>query len=75
VNAIAPGVFRTALNAELLDGSPRGQELLWRTPMGRFGKIEELVGAAVYLASDAASFVTGETLVVDGGFLASGVNQ
>jgi NAD(P)-dependent dehydrogenase (short-subunit alcohol dehydrogenase family) len=75
VNAIAPGVFRTALNAELLDGSPRGQELLWRTPMGRFGKIEEHVGAAVYLASDAASFVTGETLVVDGGFLASGVNQ
>jgi len=75
VNAIAPGVFRTALNAALLDGSPRGQELLWRTPMGRFGKTEELVGAAVYLASDAASFVTGETMVVDGGFLASGVNQ
>jgi NAD(P)-dependent dehydrogenase (short-subunit alcohol dehydrogenase family) len=75
VNAIAPGVFRTALNAELLDNTARGQELLMRTPMGRFGKIEELVGAAVYLASDAASFVTGQTLVVDGGFLASGVNQ
>lgn len=75
VNAIAPGVFRTPLNAELLDSTPRGQELLWRTPMGRFGKTDELVGAAVYLASDAASFVTGETLVVDGGFLASGVNQ
>jgi NAD(P)-dependent dehydrogenase (short-subunit alcohol dehydrogenase family) len=75
VNAIAPGVFRTALNASLLDGSPRGHELLMRTPMGRFGKTEELVGAAIFLASDGASFMTGETLVVDGGFLASGVNQ
>jgi NAD(P)-dependent dehydrogenase (short-subunit alcohol dehydrogenase family) len=75
VNAIAPGVFRTDLNAKLLDSTPRGQELLLRTPMGRFGKTEELVGAAVYLASDSASFVTGQTLVVDGGFLASGVNQ
>jgi len=75
VNAIAPGVFRTALNADLLETTPRGQELLMRTPMGRFGKTEEIVGAAVYLCSDAASFVTGHTLVVDGGFLASGVNQ
>jgi NAD(P)-dependent dehydrogenase (short-subunit alcohol dehydrogenase family) len=75
VNAIAPGVFRTELNAQLLDSTPRGQELLMRTPMGRFGKTEELIGAAVYLASDAASFVTGQVLVVDGGFLASGVNQ
>ena len=75
VNAIAPGVFRTALNADLLDNSPRGQELLTRTPMGRFGRLEELVGSAVYLSSDAASFVTGQTLIVDGGFLASGVNQ
>ena len=75
VNAIAPGVFRTALNADLLDNAPRGRELLMRTPMGRFGRTEELVGAAVYLCSDAASFVTGETLVIDGGFLASGVNQ
>src|ERR1700729_711441 len=75
VNAIAPGVFRTALNAELLDKSERGKELRMRTPMNRFGKTEELVGAAIYLASDAASFVTGEIMVVDGGFLASGVNQ
>jgi NAD(P)-dependent dehydrogenase (short-subunit alcohol dehydrogenase family) len=75
VNAIAPGVFRTDLNAQLLDTTPRGQELLMRTPMGRFGKTEELTGAAIFLASDAASFVTGQTLVVDGGFLASGVNQ
>jgi NAD(P)-dependent dehydrogenase (short-subunit alcohol dehydrogenase family) len=75
VNSIAPGVFRTELNAQLLDSTPRGQELLMRTPMGRFGKTEELIGAAVFLASDAASFVTGQTIVVDGGFLASGVNQ
>jgi NAD(P)-dependent dehydrogenase (short-subunit alcohol dehydrogenase family) len=75
VNAIAPGVFRTALNSELLDNTERGRELLARTPIGRFGKAEELVGAAVYLASDAASFTTGQILVVDGGFLASGVNQ
>ena len=75
VNAIAPGVFRTDLNAGLLDGTPRGQEFKLRTPMGRFGKVEELVGAAVFLASDAASFVTGHLLAVDGGFLASGVNQ
>jgi NAD(P)-dependent dehydrogenase (short-subunit alcohol dehydrogenase family) len=74
VNAIAPGVFKTDFNATLLEG-PRGQEFLMRTPMKRFGRLEELVGAAVYLASDASSFVTGQLLVVDGGFLASGVNQ
>lgn len=74
VNAILPGVFKTDLNRALLD-SPRGQELVARTPMRRFGRIEELVGAAVFLASDAASFVTGHMLAVDGGFLASGVNQ
>jgi len=75
VNMIVPGVFRTDLNAALLDGTPRGQEFLLRTPMQRFGELEELVGAAVFLASDAASFVTGHLLAVDGGFLASGVNQ
>ncbi|HLV88432.1 MAG TPA: glucose 1-dehydrogenase [Candidatus Sulfotelmatobacter sp.] len=75
VNAIAPGYFRTAMNQKLLDGTGRGQEFLLRTPMGRFGKLEELVGAAVFLASDAASFVTGIILPVDGGVLASGVNQ
>lgn len=74
VNAIVPGVFRTDLNRTILDG-PRGQEFLMRTPMRRFGRLEELVGAAVYLASDASSFVTGQLLVVDGGLLASGVNQ
>jgi len=75
VNAIAPGVFRTALNQDLLDGTERGREFKLRTPLGRFGRIDELAGAAVFLASEAASFVNGEVLVVDGGFLASGVNQ
>ena len=75
VNAIAPGVFRTDLNAAAIDGTPRGREFLLRTPMGRFGKLEELVGAAIFLASDAASFITGHVLTVDGGLLASGVNQ
>ncbi|HMD33158.1 MAG TPA: glucose 1-dehydrogenase [Candidatus Acidoferrales bacterium] len=75
VNAIAPGLFRTDLNSKLLDGTPRGREFLTRTPMRRFGKLDELMGAAVFLASEAASFVTGHLLVVDGGFLASGVNQ
>ena len=75
VNAIAPGVFRTDLNAALLDGTDRGKEFLLRTPMHRFGQLGELVGAAVFLASASASFVTGHVLAVDGGFLASGVNQ
>jgi NAD(P)-dependent dehydrogenase (short-subunit alcohol dehydrogenase family) len=75
VNAIAPGVFRTALNQKLLDETERGREFLVRTPMRRFGNVDELAGAAIFLASDAASFVNGEVLIVDGGFLASGVNQ
>ncbi len=75
VNAIAPGVFRTELNAQLLDGTERGREFLLRTPMKRFGQLDELVGAAVFLASESAAFVTGHVLAVDGGFLASGVNQ
>ena len=75
VNALVPGVFRTALNRSLLDGTARGREFLLRTPMGRFGELEELAGAAIFLASEAASFMTGQLLVVDGGFLASGVNQ
>lgn len=75
VNAIAPGIFPTELNAKILNGTGRGKELLMRTPIGRFGRVEELIGAAVFLASDAASYVHGQMLAVDGGFLASGVNQ
>lgn len=75
VNAVVPGVFRTNLNAALLDGTDRGRELRMRTPMDRFGLAAELIGATVLLASDASSFITGQAIVVDGGFLASGVNQ
>ncbi len=73
VNAIAPGVFRTPLNSKVLDIPERSAAIGARTPMGRVGQVEELVGAAIYLASDAASFVTGETIAVDGGFLAKGI--
>lgn len=75
VNAIAPGVFPTELNDDLLEGTERGREILTRTPMHRFGRPEELVGAAILLASDAASFLTGQCIAVDGGYLASGVNS
>jgi NAD(P)-dependent dehydrogenase (short-subunit alcohol dehydrogenase family) len=75
VNAIAPGVFPTDLNLRLLTGTERGKEILMRTPLKRFGSPEELVGAAVLLASDAASFITGQCIAVDGGYLASGVNS
>jgi NAD(P)-dependent dehydrogenase (short-subunit alcohol dehydrogenase family) len=74
VNAIAPGIFPTALNSQLLD-SPRGQELLDRTPMHRFGRPDELVTTAFCLASDRSSFTTGQIIAVDGGFMASGVNR
>ncbi len=75
VNAIAPGFFPTAMNESLLSGTERGKEIIMRTPMRRFGRPEELVGAAVLLASDGASFITGQCLIVDGGYLASGVNS
>ncbi|HEV2213749.1 MAG TPA: glucose 1-dehydrogenase [Terracidiphilus sp.] len=75
VNAIAPGVFPTPLNMALIDGTPRGEEILLRTPMHRFGNPREVVGPAIFLASAAATFITGEVIAVDGGFLASGVNQ
>ncbi len=73
VNAIAPGVFPTDLNRKLIDGTPRGDWFKKHTPFNRFGNAEELVGAAIYLASPSASFTTGETIIVDGGFLARGV--
>ena len=75
VNAIAPGVFPTPLNRALLEGTPRGQEFITRTPLRRFGNVEELAGTAILLCSDAASYINGEVIAVDGGFLASGVNQ
>lgn len=75
VNAIAPGVFPTPLNASLIQGTLRGEELILRTPMRRFGEAKELAGTAIFLASEASSFITGEVVAVDGGFLASGVNQ
>ena len=75
VNAIAPGVVRTELNAALLDGTERGREFKMRTPMGRFGTAQELLGAALLLSSDAASYMAGTCIAVDGGFLASGVNS
>lgn len=74
VNAIAPGIFPTALNSAILE-SPRGRELQLRTPMQRFGETSELVSTALYLSSDRSSFTTGQIIAVDGGFLASGVNQ
>ena len=75
VNAIAPGILSTPLNGALVEGTARGEELILRTPMGRFGAAEEVAGAAIFLASEAASFITGQAIAVDGGFLASGVNQ
>jgi NAD(P)-dependent dehydrogenase (short-subunit alcohol dehydrogenase family) len=74
VNAIAPGIFPTDLNRDLLD-SPRGHEILMRTPMNRFGDVQEVVGAAVFLASNESAFTTGQIISVDGGYLASGVNR
>ncbi|MCW5979387.1 MAG: SDR family oxidoreductase [Bryobacteraceae bacterium] len=74
VNAIAPGIFPTEMNSDIVTGTPRGKAMLARTPTGRFGKPEELVGAAVLLASDGASFLTGQCIMVDGGYLASAVD-
>jgi len=73
VNSIAPGVFPTDLNRPLIEGTERGKMLRWHTPMGRFGDADELVGAAIYLVSPSASYTTGHTVIVDGGFMSKGV--
>ena len=73
VNAIAPGVFETPMNTKLINQPERKQKILSRTPMGRFGNVEEIQGAAIFLASESSNFVTGEVLAVDGGFLAVGI--
>jgi NAD(P)-dependent dehydrogenase (short-subunit alcohol dehydrogenase family) len=75
VNGIAPGVFETPLNREVLKEPSRRMSIISRTPMRRFGNLEEIVGAAIFLASPSASFVTGEVIAVDGGFLAQGVSE
>ena len=73
VNAISPGFFMTPLNQAKMSPA-RKEAALRRTPMHRFGELDELVGAAIYLCSPAAGFVTGEAIVVDGGFLAAGLD-
>ena len=72
VNAITPGFFMTELASSAMN-PVRRQRALERAPMARWGELDELVGAAIYLASPAARFVTGETIRVDGGFLAAGL--
>ncbi|MFE1599427.1 SDR family NAD(P)-dependent oxidoreductase [Methylobacterium sp. ID0610] len=72
VNAISPGFFMTELNREKMPQARKDAALL-RSPAGRFGELQELVGAAVYLASTAAGFTTGTVLNVDGGYLAGGI--
>lgn len=71
INAIAPGYFKTPLNQALVNNPEFSAWLEKRTPAGRWGNVEELVGAAVFLASDASSFINGHTLFVDGGITAS----
>lgn len=70
VNAIGPAYLETELTKGMRESKVISEDLLRKTPMGRFGKPEEVVGAALYLASDASSYVTGQTLFVDGGWLA-----
>jgi NAD(P)-dependent dehydrogenase (short-subunit alcohol dehydrogenase family) len=74
-NAIAPGFVPTDINRKMIENTDRGRRILEHTPMGRFGTAQEIAGAAVFLASPAASFVNGHTLVVDGGYLACGIGE
>lgn len=74
-NAIAPGFVPTDINRKMIEGTDRGRRILEHTPMGRFGLAEEIAGGAVYLASPAGRFVNGHTIVIDGGYLASGIGD
>ena len=71
VNCIAPGYFETDLTAGMRENEAMTTKLLSRTPLNRFGKLNDLAGAAVFLASDASAYVTGQSLRVDGGYTAS----
>jgi len=73
VNAIAPGVIETPLNRNLIKDTARMASIMSHTPMKRLGSLEELKGAAIFLASDSASFVTASIICVDGGFMAQGI--
>lgn len=75
VNAIAPGFVPTDLNRKMIEKTERGRRIMEHTPMGRFGEAAEIAGAAVYLASSAATFTTGHTIVIDGGYLACGIGE
>ena len=70
-NAIAPGFVPTDINRKMIEGTDRGRRIIEHTPMGRFGSGDEIAGAAVFLASPAAKFINGHTIVIDGGYLAS----
>jgi len=75
VNGIAPGYFETPMNRTIINEPRRRGAVMAHTPLERFGNLEEIKGAAIFLASDSASFVTGEIIAVDGGFLAQGVGE
>jgi NAD(P)-dependent dehydrogenase (short-subunit alcohol dehydrogenase family) len=75
VNAIAPGVFETPLNRVVIQEPGRKASIMAHTPMKRYGNLEEIKGVAIFLASDSASFVTGEIISVDGGFMAQGIGE
>ncbi len=74
-NGVAPGFIPTDINRKMIEGTDRGRRIIEHTPMARFGTSDEIAGAAVYLASPAGSFVNGHTIVVDGGYLASGIGD
>ena len=74
-NGIAPGFVPTDINRKMIEGTDRGRRIIEHTPMARFGTADEIAGAAVYLSAPAGKFVNGHTVVVDGGYLASGIGD